>query len=133
MADLIAQDTCSWKVQVIDNSFLPFEAQQIKAIPLCALSQPDFLYWALEKNGVYLVKSGYKLICEEARIEKASGSTRIGVAGLWSRIWKLKVPGKIKHFLWRACSNYFPTKVNLMKRKILAELLCHLCGNFPWG
>ena len=74
------------------------------------------------------MKSGYKLICEDSRSEEASGSTRNGVSGLWYGIWKLKVPGKIKHFLWKACANSLPTKVNLMKLKILADPLCHLCG-----
>ena len=45
-----------------------------------------------------------------------------------SGIWKLKVPGKIKHFLWKVCSDCLPTKVNLMKREILANPTCHLCG-----
>ena len=74
-------------------------AQQIKAIPLCASAQLDFLYWSWEKNGVYSMKSGYKLICEDSRSEEASGSTKNGVSSLWYGIWKLKVPGKIKHFL----------------------------------
>ena len=41
------------------------------------------------------MKSGYKLLCEEERVEEASGSSRQSMAGLWSRIWSLKVPGKI--------------------------------------
>ena len=82
MADLIEQESGKWKTQVIKNSFLPFEVQQIKAIPLCASAQSDSLYWSWEKNGVYLVKSGYKLIFEDSRSEAASGSTRSGVSGL---------------------------------------------------
>lgn len=81
-----------------------------------------------KKNGVYLVKLGYKCICEDSRNEEASGSTRSVALGLWFGIWKLKMPGKIKHFLWKACANILPTKVNLMKWKILLDPLSHLCG-----
>uniref|UniRef100_A0A7N2KS32 Reverse transcriptase zinc-binding domain-containing protein n=1 Tax=Quercus lobata TaxID=97700 RepID=A0A7N2KS32_QUELO len=84
-----------------------------------------------EKNGVYLVKSGYKLLCEEGRRDATSGSSREGMASLWSKIWKLKVRGKILHFLWKACNDCLPTKVNLMKRKVVDEPHCELCGKQP--
>ena len=93
-------DADLWNDQVIDTCFLPFEAQQIKAIPLCVYPQVDFLYWAREQDGVYSMKSGYKSICEDARNEEASASNSAAATDLWSGIWKLKVPGKIKHLLW---------------------------------
>ena len=103
----------------------------MKAIPLCVVPQSDYLYWSLEKNGLYSVKFGYKLLCEEERVEEASGLSRQSMAGLWSRIWSLKVPRKINKFLWRACADCLPTKVNLMKRKIVVNSLCQLSGRFP--
>lgn len=128
MAELIEQELGTLKTQVIENSFLLFEAHLIKAIPLCSSAQPDSLYFSCEKNGVYSVKLGYKFTCEDSRSEAASGSTRSVVSGLWIGMWKLEVPVKIKHFLWKACFDSLPTKVNLMKRKILADPTCHLCG-----
>ena len=77
------------------------------------------------------MKSGYKLLCEKARREDASGSSREGMAELWSRIWKLKVLGKILHFLWKACTYCLPTKVNLMKRRIVDDSHCEPCGRLP--
>jgi len=59
------------------------------------------------------------------------GSHRSGMTDLWSRIWKLKLPGKIIHFLWRDFSDCLLTKVNLMKRKIVADPQCELCGSLP--
>ena len=53
---------------MIDSKFLPHEAQKIKAIPLCVVPQSDYVYWSLEKNRLYSVKSGYKLLCEEERV-----------------------------------------------------------------
>jgi len=40
----------------------------------------------------------------------------------------MKVPGKIKHFIRKAYTSSLPTKENLMKRKILQELVCHRCS-----
>ena len=45
----------------------------------------------------------------------------------WNHIWKLRVPNKIKTFLWRVCSEALPTKENLRKRKILDSIECSLC------
>ena len=45
----------------------------------------------------------------------------------------MKVLGKIKQFLWKACTNLLPTKENLMKRKILQESVCHRCSRGSEG
>lgn len=39
--------------------------------------------------------------------------------------------GKIKHFLWRVCSNALPTKTNLVKQKILEEDVCQFYAKEP--
>ncbi|XP_075633467.1 uncharacterized protein LOC142605927 [Castanea sativa] len=77
---------------------------------------------------IALFKSGYHALCEEARSDEASSSDSGLVARFWSKIWKPGVSGKVKHFLWRACTDSLPTRINLMKRKILSDLICHLCG-----
>nr|POE85851.1 hypothetical protein CFP56_18200 [Quercus suber] len=74
------------------------------------------------------MKSGYRALCDEARRKEASSSNAGLVAGFWTKIWKLGVPGKVKHFLWRACTNSLPTKLNLVKRKIMNKAVYHLCG-----
>ena len=38
---------------------------------------------------------------------------------LWQAIWNLSVPSKVKHLVWRAAKNSLPTKMNLMRRKIM--------------
>ena len=50
---------------------------------------------------------------------------------MWKGVWKLKVPGKIKHFLWKSCTNSLPTKENLLRRTIILENVCHLCSEQP--
>lgn len=84
VAALMSSDKACWNEQLVDSLFLPHEAQQIKAIPLCLVPQSDYLYWSAEKNGIYSVKSGYKLLCEEARTEDASGSSREEMAEPWT-------------------------------------------------
>ena len=33
---------------------------------------------------------------------------------MWKRIWSINDPPKVKTFIWHACSNILPTKVNLL-------------------
>lgn len=42
-------------------------------------------------------------------------------------IWSHNVPNKIKHFLWRICSDSLSTQLNLFKRKIASSSICTLC------
>lgn len=131
VANLIDDSVGWWNTRIIDDHFSPFEAQTIKSIPLCISPQPDYLHWPLERNGNYSVKSGYKLLCEESSRDEASSSNPVAATSFWSSIWKLKVLGKVKYFLWRACTNSLPTKANLMKRKNVADSTCHRCRRQP--
>lgn len=46
---------------------------------------------------------------------------------VWGRIWKLRIPNKIKVFAWRVGLNILPTWDNLYRRKIMDDNTCELC------
>ena len=56
--------------------------------------------------------------------------TSAGLIGVqvWSKLWKLNVPKKIKVFRWRACQNILPTRANLRQRKVIDDDACILCS-----
>lgn len=58
VASLIDFDSGGWNNLVIDQHFLPFEAQRIKAIPLCATRKADCVTWPRNRGGEYSVKTG---------------------------------------------------------------------------
>ena len=47
----------------------------------------------------------------------------------WKKVWSLNVPSKIQHFIWRACIDSFPTKLNLSKRIPIPNAICERCGS----
>jgi hypothetical protein len=57
--DLIDPETLSWKTDIIQETFLNFEAAQIIQLPLSPYQQEDTLVWLGTKNGNYSVRSGY--------------------------------------------------------------------------
>ena len=111
------------------NAFTPLDAQSIKSLPLCITPQTDTFVWLAKRNGFYSVKSGYKILCEDQQTGDLDLNIAKAQRRLWKGVWKLKVPGKIKHFLWKAYTNSLPTKVNLMKRTIIQENVCLLCSD----
>ena len=118
-----------WNTHLIDHHFYPPDAKLIKSLLLCSIPQSDMLIWPKKKIGIYSVKSGYKLLCEWQNEELNQPHIFDTEKSFWSCIWKIKVPRKIKHFIWKACSNSLPTKENLMIRKILQDLVCQRCLN----
>ena len=118
-----------WNTHLIDRHFYPLDAKLIKSLPLCSIPQSDMLIWSKENTGTYSVKSGYKLLCEWQNEELNQPRISDIERNFWSSIWKIKVPGKIKHFIWKACSNSLLTKENLLKWKIVQDSVCQRCSN----
>ena len=45
--------------------------------------------------------------------------------------WALKVPPKVRTFVWRACSKILPTRENLHRRKVMVDPPCEICCQKP--
>ena len=79
------------------------------------MDQEDCRSWPRCRLGSYSVKTGYQLLCKSEMNSLPSSLDSEVIKRLWKDIWWLKVPNKVKVFLWRACLSAFPTKVNLLK------------------
>ena len=80
-------------------------------------NQNDSSVWEAQKNGLFSVNSMYKFIMYRDVIPKND------------MIWKLKVPLKIKIFLWYLRSGVILTKDNLVKRKWKGSVKCCFCDS----
>ncbi|KAL8519131.1 hypothetical protein ACS0TY_010173 [Phlomoides rotata] len=47
---------------------------------------------------------------------------------VWSKMWCLKIPPKVKSWLWRCCKNYLPTKDKLRQKGIDVNTICDGCS-----
>ena len=117
----------NWDKDWIRSEFLPFEAQEILSIPLSAQRPMDTRIWNETKNRVYSTKSAYRLLVKTASNNQPGPSSSVLHTNFWSSIWRINIPNKIKHFLWRACSESLPTKRNLACRKIITNATCDIC------
>ena len=76
---------------------------------------------------MYSKKSAYRLLAKSVSNNQPGPSCPTKHKDLWNSIWRLNIPNKIKHFLWRTCSKSLPTKRNLTHRKITTDASCDLC------
>lgn len=105
---LIHDHSKTWNAEVIHQVFDDASAASILQTSLIEQVTADALIWKAERNGLYSVRSAYRL-CVEELID----TTHLRRAGYWSGVWRLKVPPKVKNLIWRICRGCFPTRVRL--------------------
>lgn len=85
-----------WRVDLLHQLFPLEDVHSIINTPLYKEVEEDRRVWRYDKRGAYTVKSAYRLC-----MTIAEHNNEWRVAGDWDALWKLKVPPKIRVFLWR--------------------------------
>lgn len=88
----------------------------------------DKFIWHYDKLGMYSIKPGYKWF-QNLRLCISSASENM-LEILWTKTWKLNVPLKIRHFIWRVLKNILPSRLNLLNKGIDIIPSCPVCGRF---
>ncbi|CAI9761215.1 unnamed protein product [Fraxinus pennsylvanica] len=108
----------------------PRDAYEVFQIQLVGgHNRPDVMIWEPEKNGIYTVRSGYRLF---VKINRDRQLGEVSYADdqrkMWKKIWKMQIPHKIRVFAWRVCHNGLPTLRNLLARKVIEDAVCKFCN-----
>jgi ribonuclease HI len=109
---------------------LEVDVNRILQIPLNVQGFDDFIAWNYNKNGRYSVKSGYHLQWRHTFGPRANQLALPGTSALnpvWKSIWRLKLPSKIKIFVWRALHGVIPLKSILANRHVGTSGQCPVC------
>lgn len=86
-----------------------------KIMNLQLSESPDKITWSWAKNDTFSVKSTYEYL------------TKAETGDPYTRIWKSKIPYKIKIFLWLLERRATLTKDNMLKRKWTGDPTCRFC------
>ncbi|KAL2939248.1 hypothetical protein RDABS01_007880 [Bienertia sinuspersici] len=103
------------------------ESHLILNTPLSPDWPEDRLYWWLNSNGTYSMRSGYWL----AKL----GHVRDWFNDVHEREGLLEIsvgpsgPLKLNHFVWRACKGALAVKERLYDRYIIPSKECQICGS----
>ena len=126
VSELLLPNAQSWNVDLIDHTFMSWEAKEIKQIHVSGFGQEDAYVWLFTSDGEYFVRSAYHMLALGLVLAEQT-STSSGDQKVWKGIWCIRAPNKIRHFIWRAVKDSVPTKENLHKRHIPLDVICSLC------
>jgi hypothetical protein len=62
VSELIDHGSLTWNHELVKSVFLPMDAELITNIPLSTRRQKDFWAWHYECNGVFSVRSAYRML-----------------------------------------------------------------------
>jgi hypothetical protein len=135
VSELIDQTSFSWDQQLLQQIFTPIDVEVITNIPLSTRRQEDFWAWHYEKSGLFSVGSAYRMLVHnrdknEAWLgDRPSNSNTQAMEKEWSTIWKVRVPSKIKVFIWRLARQSIPSGDVLHHRNMAPSSACTICGS----
>jgi hypothetical protein len=113
LSDLIDPVTEQWDEEILQSLMSPVDVYQILQILLHNRGFDDFIAWSYTKHGRYTIRSGYHLQWRHQFDASAGQLALPGSSALnpvWKTLWQLKVPSKVKIFLWRALHGILPNR-----------------------
>ena len=78
-------------------------------------------------NGKFSTKSAYNLARSGEKKDGGECSDSSIMKRFWQKLWRAKVPNKVRVFGWKACQNILPTKMNLFHRQVTDDPICEEC------
>ncbi|XP_019167626.1 PREDICTED: uncharacterized protein LOC109163328 [Ipomoea nil] len=80
----------------------------------------DSIGWSKDISGIFTISSAYDI---------ATGASSLTEAAKWNSIWKLKVPNRIRSFLWLVAHGRIMTNSNRVKRGLTTCDKCWACDD----
>ena len=111
--DLFLFDTRIWDPSCLACCFLPWEAGMVRRIQVYEEGVEDTLIWPLTNDGEYSVRSAYRMLVSAEALLMPSSSSLDNNGLVWKKIWKIRIPNKIRHLIWRVAKDSLPIKQNL--------------------
>ncbi|KAL4319432.1 hypothetical protein GQ457_18G015740 [Hibiscus cannabinus] len=82
-------------------------------------SGEDQPFWRWESNGQFSARSAYGYLISDATN---------GIDMIWKKIWKLKVPHRVRLFAWLVWHERLLTNVERVRHHMTTSAHCEICG-----
>jgi hypothetical protein len=128
---LVSRNPNEWNMELVREIFYPEDAECILNLKLPSQTCEDFHAWHFERNGIFSVKSTYKLAYNlnyGVRWFAGSSNARDNTRSIWKTVWRAPVPNKVRVFGWRAARDNLATTRNKFRRTLETLNTCKICG-----
>lgn len=119
--DLWLSNELFWDKDRVINLYGPVMGNRICELPIVKEGLADRIVWFHDHQGVYSTKSGYSWLS----LHKIGYNPH---RNFWRILWKLKLPPKVRIFLWRVSHNLLPTNAKIAAINPAFNSLCPKCG-----
>jgi hypothetical protein len=126
VSDLLLNNPRHWNEPLIKQIFFHHEAKEILSIRIPNTEDMDILAWHFEKNGIFSVRSAHELAMELNSNDCSTSSS--ADRRNFEAIWATPVPQKIKVFTWKLALNGLAVQTNRLKRHLIPDATCSICG-----
>ncbi|KAK6146669.1 hypothetical protein DH2020_020538 [Rehmannia glutinosa] len=92
----ISREIQSYFQNIFSSSNPSWDDMEMVLASVDKLLRPDSIIWHYEKSGIYSVRSGYRLALKVVMLEDPSTIDTSSV--WWRKMWKPRIPSKIKIF-----------------------------------
>lgn len=128
--ELIDPHTGQWDADLIGSVFSPVDVRRIMQIPLRVELLDDFVAWSATRSGTFSVKSAYHVEFQHQfghQWLRQDGQGCMQINPIWKSAWRLCIPGKVKHFIWKVLKGVLPCFGVLAARHIPLSAQCPIC------
>jgi hypothetical protein len=122
----------AWRTDLIRDTFLPVDADEIIKIQTSPRMGEDLLAWGPERYRCFMVRSAYQFALEDHLRSSSVAASRApdGRRAVWAFFWRCPAP-KVRSFIWRLITVCLPTRVNKKRRGLEVSDQCPLCAPEP--
>ncbi|KAF4352138.1 hypothetical protein F8388_012262 [Cannabis sativa] len=123
---LMKVDVREWDEDVLSDVLTTRDQELVWKIPLSTDVESDGWFWRKESSELFTVRSAYAILQQQK-----TSMEQPNFSGAWTKLWQLKLPPKVKDFLWRVCTNSLPTRFQLTTKHVPINSDCPMCSAAP--
>ncbi|XP_026420596.1 uncharacterized protein LOC113316636 [Papaver somniferum] len=110
VSEPILPESNRWNIPLLNIFSNSYIVDRIKDMHL-SQDEQDIVRWSPSKDGIYFVKTTYNKLIETRA--QSQVSLNDNPTSVWKALWKMKLPHRVKLFIWKCLKNIVPTRVRL--------------------